>query len=159
MHPPRLEIGNQGGKVRSLNATKIERYLITKVLTKLDEISRIKLLSGIRCRTRLQEVMKDVLSQTFKAQDLMPDLKTIRRWINHFIKFGETPTETRKYRTRTGRRTWTPSDIEKLLAIVGKEPDLYLDEIRDRLITQTGKTFHTSSIFKTLRPVSMVSQK
>jgi len=81
----------------------------------------------------------------------MPDLKTIRRWIHHFIKFGETPTETRKYRTRSGRRKWTSSDIAKLLEIVAKEPDLYLDEIRNRLITQTGKAFHTSSIFKSLK--------
>ena len=101
----------------------------------------------IKRRTELQSVMKEVRYECFPSISV----DTIRRWINHYLKFGETPSETKRWFKKTRRNPiWTVRDKDCLMAIVEEDPALYLDEIRSRLIERQQKVFSCSSVYTTL---------
>jgi hypothetical protein len=83
------------------------------------------------------------------------DKQCARRWVMHYIKFGETPEESKAWQrmrqSGVRRRLWTDADTRKLKHIVDLEPGLYLDELVDRMETVTGKRWHYSVIWDKLR--------
>jgi hypothetical protein len=60
----------------------------------------------------------------------------LRYWYNHFINYGEILPDTalyRKHPNSTRRSEWTMATTAMLVEIVSNDPNLYLDEIRERL--------------------------
>jgi transposase len=80
-----------------------------------------------------------------------PSNRTIRRWFNHFLKYGETPEQTRRFRKKFSvrySRSFTAEDTEALMCLVDSAPELYLDEIQDVLRIERGKAFRPTSIWR-----------
>ena len=81
------------------------------------------------------------------------DTRTLRRWYNHFLWFGEVPAETKKWKSRLsrtfrreGRKSeWTNNLTAKLKDIVDENPHMFLDEIIDRLALLTGRKWSVHS--------------
>jgi hypothetical protein len=86
-----------------------------------------------------------------------PCKRTMRSWINHYIFYGETPTETRNRNRKLKlghhvlRSVFGDEDIEQLHAILESQPDLYLDEIQSLLLTTSQKLFAISSIYDKMK--------
>jgi hypothetical protein len=78
-----------------------------------------------------------------------------RRWVMHYLQYGETPVETAKWKKTTlrggERRHWTAHDTTKLKAIIGRNLGLYLDELVKKLEAQTKARWASSTIWKKLR--------
>jgi len=100
-------------------------------------------------RTKLRTVIKD-----YKRLHLptMVSEKTIRRWLYHYLLFGETPEETARWRKKNTKRRynskWDDDDTETLRHIIEEYPELYLDEIQAKLANINGKSFTSSTIYK-----------
>ena len=85
--------------------------------------------------------------------------RTIRRWFKHYLMWGEYPHETKvkilrfKKKSKFNITTGLVNDniISTLDAIVKKSPELYLDEIAEELVLQTGVHLPFSTIYRTLR--------
>ena len=79
---------------------------------------------------------------------------TLRRWLNHFSWWGETPRATQKRlrekNYRVGENKMTPAMKEYLKYIVDLDPALFLCEMRDKLYAQSNVRFSISCIHKTL---------
>jgi len=75
---------------------------------------------------------------------------TLAGWREHYLWFGETPSESRQHRRykRNGRRKMRPKHLKFLHNIIKEDPNLYLDEIRQLLKTKFGKLWSTSTIWK-----------
>ena len=104
-------------------------------------------------RTELEDVLKE-------AQLLLlpsASTRTMRRWIYHFLKFGETPEETIEWKKRCGlwkkrmNPKWTDEETNVLRQLVEDSPWKYLDEFQIAIRNATGKTFSTNVIWMKLR--------
>ena len=80
--------------------------------------------------------------------------RTLRRWLNHFKWWGETPCATRKRlrekNYRVGQNKMTSSMKDYLKYIVDLDPALFLCEMRDKLYARSGVKFSIACIHKTL---------
>ena len=81
---------------------------------------------------------------------------TLRKWVRHFLLFGETKAETNDYKRRHHKnrnrgRKWSFDETAILRDLVEEMPWMYLDEIQDELYKQTRKCFSTSLIWYKLR--------
>ena len=84
--------------------------------------------------------------------------RTLRRWWYCYIEWGLAPFEVKvkmqqyKEKRRMYRRTSTVTDevVDALRMIVDQNPEYYLDEIADDLLTQTGKYLSIYTIYRTL---------
>jgi hypothetical protein len=65
-----------------------------------------------------------------------------------FLKFGDTLADVRvkryrvqgrRYVRKSARRKWTNRETERLRKIVDLDPDLFLDEIQERMAQVTGR--------------------
>ena len=96
-------------------------------------------------------------------KELLPiaSIQTMRRWIYHYLLYGETPEETKAWRKKTWRRSnrhnnlkkneyWDTDDLKYLKSIVDDKPYLFLDEIQDKLQKYRGKRFLAKEIWKKL---------
>lgn len=92
-------------------------------------------------------------------QEILPAISTstTRRWIKHYLFFGETAQETKEYRNKVWgtsickkRFTWTTDDISCLKNIIDDKPYLFLDEIQEKFHETTGKYYSTSTIWRLL---------
>lgn len=76
--------------------------------------------------------------------------RTLRYWRFHFELYGETPCETHEFKKTLGPRIYTrvatPDVKDSLRVIVSGQPWLYLDEIQDLLLTQTGVLLSDTTI-------------
>ena len=72
-------------------------------------------------------------------------VRTLQRWLQHYRETGETPGETKRWMLQRGlyrekRVTRMPPDhVRTLKRIVDAQPELYLDEIQERLHTRYGE--------------------
>ena len=86
-------------------------------------------------------------------KDFVPE-RTLRRWLNHFKWWGETPRATRERlrvkNYRVGERKMTSAVKEYLKYIVDLDPALFLCEMRDKLYARFHVRFSISCIHKTL---------
>jgi len=113
------------------------------VSTKMRSDERVHLHSGRRGRTKLDRIMVELRDETFNIS-----ARTMRRWLGHYLDYGETPAYTKRLRRTGGSRTWIADDIGILFDIVMNDPALFLDEIRTGLLFRTGKGINSSSIHK-----------
>ena len=90
-------------------------------------------------------------------KEILPAISTstTRRWIKHYLFFGETAQETKDYRNKvwgTSRCkrnfSWTTDDITCLKNIIDDKPYLFLDEIQEKFYETTGKHYSTSTIWR-----------
>ena len=107
-------------------------------------------------RTCLQQTLLEVQKELFPTISI----QTMRRWITHFILYGESPAETRiwrenirgKYRNYDNSDSlWTTQDTVLLKDLIDDRPNLYLDEVQDNMIMASGKKFSKSFLWKKLK--------
>ncbi|CAB9499819.1 unknown protein [Seminavis robusta] len=98
-----------------------------------------------------------LLREVRKTCGFQVSYRQLQRWISYYKKFGEAPVRARREHRTTikGLRTLNPKDFtttdqDILKDIVDQEPQLYLDEIQERLAARTGKAWTTSTIWRHL---------
>lgn len=57
-------------------------------------------------------------------------------------------------RRMSTRKKWRPEHSHALRAILRQEPDLYLDEIQDRLLMRSNQLFSTTTIWKEMQAMN-----
>ena len=85
--------------------------------------------------------------------------RTLRRWFNHYLVWGEYPYETRakvlhykrKSRCITATALIDDNVINALDSIVQENPEFYLDEIAEELVKRTGLYLPFTTIYMTLK--------
>jgi hypothetical protein len=81
--------------------------------------------------------------------------RTAERWFPHYLKYGETPWETKKWKSilyrGERRRTWTVDDSLVLKRLVDDNPGLYLDELVTRLHEETQVRWAHNTIWLKIR--------
>ena len=110
-------------------------------------------MEGTRCN-----YIAAVTKSAQKASGFAVSYKTVRAWIKHYQQFGEIPAETKsrgKVMTIKGIRAsrvsrFTAADENILLGIIRDCPQLYLDEIQQRMADLTKKIWSTSTIWRHL---------
>ena len=76
---------------------------------------------------------------------------TLGRWWDHFVRWGETPIQTSKRPfMRHGRDSLGNGIGTRILALVDADPSLYLDEIQQIIVSETGCRYHVSTIWRFL---------
>jgi hypothetical protein len=122
---------------------------------------------GIRSEKHFLEYMDDyfvvgdVVEQHLKNyyRDYRVPVKTARRWWNHYLNWGETPTETRRVIrkiNKLARRHKTTSLVTNRVIftvkeIVDENPELYLDEIATELANRMDVYVSISTIHRILK--------
>jgi len=128
----------------------LESQVITSILSRLSEDDLIALLNNYQTRTKLQKAIDEV-HEKLNAVNVGPSKRTMRRWIEHYLLHGETPTASRKWIRRPSTNLkWNHTDVAHVLDIVNEDPALFLDEIQEILAIRTDKLFSISSIYQTL---------
>ena len=117
---------------------------------------------GYRSGTNMKGSKRIVKAAQERSGFYALNYKTLRRWIVHCVKYGETQERTR--RRRRGQKGWrlsafTPQDDKVLEAIVDESPQLFLDEISDEFHRRTGRRLADSTIWKRLRVLGFTLQK
>jgi len=135
-----------------IDAKTIQRKVISDIIERLTPQDRILICDKYeRHRTGLEQAIRDVKKMHFPT---FIHNSTMRRWLQHYLYFGETPFETRhrmkKLRLHKRATIWTREDLDQLRTLVREDPELYLDEIQTSLLYSLDKVFSTSSIRKTL---------
>ena len=84
-------------------------------------------------------------------------IRTLQRWFKHWREFGETPEETKRWQLQRGlyrKKRITrmrPRRVQMLKSIVDAQPELYLDEMQEKLFTRYGELYALSTLSRTLR--------
>jgi len=130
----------------------LQRCVIEGVFDRLNQEQREMLLEGAHGRrTALNSVVKGYKEEMMKDKKL-PSPRTIRRWINCYLLYGETPEESKR---KTGKRKrqsrWAAGDTTILREIVTEHPYLFLDEIQSRFSYRTGKWFSGKTIYRHMK--------
>ena len=121
-----------------------------------DEIYKTRVYTGVPARTRLEDVLK------MAQKEYLPkcSTQTLRDWFEHYMKHWETPVRTAqhlsalkaRYRGIVEReKGWSLYDTDALESIIDDIPDLYLDEIQERLLLSTGNLWSAATIWRKLR--------
>lgn len=80
---------------------------------------------------------------------------TVRLWFQHYLQFGLTPEEMRreKRKAKVGTKglSFTDEDKAALDEIIREEPELYLDEIQDRMQEKRNKIWAPSTLWRQLK--------
>jgi transposase len=86
--------------------------------------------------------------------------RTFRRWLIHYLQYGESPSFTkrsRKKKAQRGRRgslsmtsSFSRGDDQELMSIIEGQPQLYLDEIAVMMEGRTGKKWAHNTIWRRL---------
>jgi hypothetical protein len=88
-----------------------------------------------------------------------PDIQTrvLRRWYTHFLMFGETQPETRRWNLKGWRpgelqreSLWTEDCTAALKTIVEEQPQLFLNEIRLAFLYVKDQLWSTSHLWEVL---------
>jgi len=98
-----------------------------------------------------------LLSRVFSAYRV--PTRTLRRWYDHYLLWGECPYSTRhkvklfQRKSKRWRRTKVITDeiVDALKDIVDENPEFYIDEIADELAKQSGCYLPISTIYTTLK--------
>ena len=85
--------------------------------------------------------------------------KTIQRWWNHYLEWGELPHETRDkvMKCRRDSKVWrrtkvvTEEIVQTLDDIVSDKPEYYIDEIAEELARRTGVHLPFSTVYRVLK--------
>ena len=108
----------------------------------------------------LPGILKDAQEKYYPVSS-----RHLYRWLAHYVKFGEVPEQTKRWRKETkpkkrkrgeldrtdGENVWGENDTTMLKEIVDEHPALYLDEIQEHLFQRTGRNWSTSYIWKKLK--------
>ena len=118
---------------------------------------------------RLKEVLETVVREGCGYTKLKYD--AFRKWFVHYIQYGETQADQRqRYRGRRPRRKpeddneglspgFDRQDQIELIKIIRKHPQLYLDEITNKLMKARKKKWHPSTIWRKLHGAGYTLQK
>jgi transposase len=139
------------------NTLRVQREYITEVLDGLPLEDCEKIFMGLRCRTKLQKVIKETV-----AKHNFVKASTLRMWVNHYVLWGETPIETSTREAKMGRlrkSRWTLRITELLREILQKHPELYLDEIQEELLLSSDCLFSTSTIYQRMKRMGFSLKK
>ena len=107
----------------------------------------------------LKDIFKDAKEKYYPVSE-----RHLYRWLAHYIRFGEVPEQTRRWKKATrgqkrkrdyvdlteGEGVWTDSDTNHLKDIVDEHPALHLDEIQDHLLLKSGRSWSPSYLWKKL---------
>lgn len=139
------------------SALSIQRDVIECVLNYLPKEELLCAYEFSKKRTKLEEAL------VYAKQEITPrtSVDTLRRWWYHFMCYGDLPeiASRNKYHNynhgpRYGRKSkrgrWQKRHTEALTKIVEEEGDLFLDEILDMFISETGDWFDPATIWKHL---------
>jgi transposase len=137
----------------------LQRCAITGVFNRLDQDQREKLLDGAEGRrTALHSAVKGYKREMMRDPNL-PSTSTIKRWIKHYLFYGETPAESKRLNRKRKRSSdWDDSDSEysdtsNLREIVTEHPYLFLDEIQMRLFYKTHKWFSVKTVYYHMKDI------
>lgn len=144
-------------RIGKINDFNIQRLAINKVWDILGpSIFDYGVGSKHRCN-----IMGHCLKEARKASGYKMSYKTLRRWIDYFIRFGEVPAKSRRNLRSTikgvrasGSRHFSQNDRNVLKNIMDSNPQFYLDEFQDELFKRTGKVWHTSTIWRQLHTLN-----
>jgi hypothetical protein len=137
-------------EVRINNNHCIQQAAISSVVLSMgDEMMKIGEGSRPNLRKYAKEAASELLANKEKAY------KTVERWFRHYLQYGETPTETSKWKKVASvggtRRLWLQSDTDALKAIVDARPGLFLDEIQDKLEAATQVRWSSTIVWDKIR--------
>lgn len=143
-----------GGRI---DAVRIQTAAIRKAFDILgDDIWNYGYKSG-----RKMKNFQFVLQEARAACKYEVNERTFRRWLIHYLQFGEVePLTTKKKLRGKHLSSFTKEDDEALITIINDSPQLYLDEISDRLSHDTGgKVWSPSTIWKRMKTLGYSLQK
>lgn len=107
---------------------------------------------GYNSKKRMRNVTA-VLEAVSQASKHKIQHRTYRRWLTYYTQYGELPIDgrTKRKRSSRGRKSFTRNEKVILLNIVRDSPQLFLDEIADRLSNATnGKKWNHTTIWRCL---------
>ena len=106
---------------------------------------------GLKSKHRIQNV-REILEEVRTACGYHRlKYRTFRRWMTHYIQYGETPAMTGRRPRRTRQSSFSRGDDKALKDIIRDSPQLYLDEIADLLYHQSGKRWSDSTIWRRMQ--------
>jgi transposase len=74
---------------------------------------------------------------------------TLDRWWQHYQQWGETPIQTSKRPfVRVGRSSMDHGVGVRIVQLLNSDSSLYLDEIQGIIFSETGRRYHTSTIWR-----------
>ena len=130
--------------IGQINALNIQKKAINKAIELLgSDLWIYEKNSGRRCNR-----MATIHEAAAAACKFDVSFHQFKRWIQHYICYGETPEETRQRGGYdTGKTTnLTAADLQQLKTIVDDNPQLYLDKIQTKMEEATGTLWHTSHL-------------
>jgi hypothetical protein len=133
-----------------IDAVSIQQRVIEAIAQGLGPDLVWKCFEGMETTTPLQSVLRDV------RRRIAPTIseRTMRRWWYYFLKFGDTQASHRVIKRKKGPQRrggqWTYHTTALLKRIVEDSPDLYLDEIQERLSALNGGWWDCSYIWRRL---------
>ena len=124
--------------VGTINAENIQRLAINAIIQVLgSDIWQYGFRSGARCNR--MGIVKTLVRR--KCRCFLSD-RTLRRWMTHYIQYGETPAMTKrrvKRKATNCKNRFTDADKQLLRNIIADHPQLYLDEIQEKMHERTGR--------------------